>query len=109
MTSRLAGMRSHSVVGGAAGALIGLVFVAVSIRVEVTSRSTDLRNRAAQTLGLFSAVLLVAVAVAIPDHERWVVGVEMIVIAAVTAGTLVLLDRRAKAERAELRYRRSST
>jgi hypothetical protein len=38
---------------GSAGALIGLFFVAVSIRVEVISRSTDLRNRAARTLGLF--------------------------------------------------------
>jgi hypothetical protein len=91
-----------TVAGGAAGALIGLIVVAVSIRVEVISRSTDLRNRAAQTLGLFTTVLLVAVAVAIPDQERGVVGVEMIITAAVAAATLVFLDRRAKGERAEL-------
>jgi len=33
------------VIGGAAGALIGLLFVSVSIRIEVISASPDFRNR----------------------------------------------------------------
>jgi hypothetical protein len=37
------------IIGGAAGALVGLLFVAVSIRVTSIAASPELRNRAAQT------------------------------------------------------------
>ena len=47
------------VIGGAAGALIGLLFVSVSIRIDVISASPDFRNRGAATLSLFMTVLLV--------------------------------------------------
>ena len=49
------------IIGGAAGALIGLLFVSVSIRIEVISASPDFRNRSAETLSLFTTVLLVGV------------------------------------------------
>jgi hypothetical protein len=39
------------VAGGAAAGLTGLLFVAVSIRVDVIAKSQELRNRAAQILG----------------------------------------------------------
>jgi hypothetical protein len=45
-----------NVVGAAAAALVGLLFVAVSIRVDAINASGELRNRAAQTLGLFLTV-----------------------------------------------------
>ena len=41
------------IIGTAAAALIGLLFVAVSIRIASIARSQELRNRAAQTLTLF--------------------------------------------------------
>jgi len=44
------------VVGGASGALLGLLFVAISIRLEVIVASSELRSRAAQTLVLFGTV-----------------------------------------------------
>jgi mannose/fructose/N-acetylgalactosamine-specific phosphotransferase system component IID len=91
------------VTGDAAAALIGLLFVAVSIRINVIARSGDLRNRAAQTLSLLGIVLLVAIAVSLPDQQRWVVGVEVIVVAAVAAVTLRLLDRRANQQKSEQR------
>ena len=87
-----------TVAGDVAGALIGLIFVAVSIRIEVISKSAELRNRAAQTVGLFTAVLLVAGAIALPDQERWMVGIEMLVIAALTAMALILLERRVRTD-----------
>jgi hypothetical protein len=34
------------IAGGAAGALIGLLFVAVSIRIDVIARAVEFRNRA---------------------------------------------------------------
>ena len=88
-----------TVAGGAAGALIGLIFVAVSIRIDVISRSAELRNRAAQTLGLFTTVLLVAGALAVPDQGRSTVGIEMIAIGVVTATALIILEHRARTER----------
>jgi hypothetical protein len=57
--SLLTGWDSFAVVaGGAASALIGLLLVAVSIRVDVIAASMELRNRAAQTLSLFAVALL---------------------------------------------------
>ena len=47
------------IIGTAAAALIGLLFVAVSIRIASIARSQELRNRAAQTLSLFGIVLMV--------------------------------------------------
>jgi hypothetical protein len=87
--------------GGAAAALIGLLFVAVSIRIDVIARSGDLRNRAAQTLSLLGIVLLVAIAVSLPDQQRWVVGVEIMVVALVAGVTFRLLDRRANKQKSE--------
>jgi mannose/fructose/N-acetylgalactosamine-specific phosphotransferase system component IID len=89
------------VTGGAAAALIGLLFVAVSIRIDVIARSSELRNRAAQTLSLLGIVLLVAIAVALPDQRRWVVGAEIMFVGLVAAVTLRLLDRRANKQKSE--------
>jgi hypothetical protein len=48
------------VAGGGAGALIGLLFVAVSIRVDAITASRDFSSRAGQTLTLFTAALALA-------------------------------------------------
>jgi hypothetical protein len=56
------------VAGTAAASLIGLLFVAVSIRIDFVARSQELRNRAAQTLSLFGTVLLTAILIAVPDR-----------------------------------------
>jgi hypothetical protein len=87
------------IAGGAAGALVGLLFVAVSIRVSSIAASAELRNRAAQTLGLFVTVLLIAVLLAVPGQPIRVLGVELVVLAVVTATALEILDRRARSER----------
>jgi hypothetical protein len=53
------------VVGGSAGALV----VAISIHAARMAASPDLRGRAAQTLVIFAALLLIALLLAIPDNR----------------------------------------
>ena len=61
-------------VGGAAAALIGALFIAVSINIHVIGRSIELRNRAAQTLVLFGGPLTISVLLVVPDQPvvAWV-------------------------------------
>jgi hypothetical protein len=87
------------VTGGAAATLTGLLFVAVSIRADYIARSQELRNRAAQTLCLFGAVLIAAVLLAIPGQAYRTLGLELIALAVITSVALYLLDRRAKTSR----------
>jgi hypothetical protein len=87
-----------TVSGAAAAGLTGLLFVAVSIRVEVITQSIELRNRAAQTLALFLTVLLTAIVLAIPGQAYGPLGAELIALAAILAAALIYLDRRADSD-----------
>jgi hypothetical protein len=84
------------ITGGAAAALTGLLFVAVSIRIDYVARSQELRNRAAQTLSLFGTVLVAAALIAIPGQGYRTLGAELLVLAVITGAGLHVLDRRAK-------------
>lgn len=88
-----------TIAGGAAAALTGLLFVAVSIRADYIARSQDLRNRAAQTLILFGTVLVIGVLLAIPGQGYRTLGAELLALAVITGAGLYVLDRRAKASR----------
>ena len=81
--------------GGAAAALLGLLFVAVSLRVDVIAASPELRNRAAQTLTLFLTPVLVALTMGLPGQSDLAAGIEFLAIAVVVALAFVLLDVRA--------------
>lgn len=85
-----------TVAGGAAAGLTGLLFVAVSIRIDVIAKSQELRNRAAQTLALFATVLFIAILLSIPDQSIRVLGVEFVALAVVIGGGMLILDRRAR-------------
>jgi hypothetical protein len=82
--------------GGAAAALTGLLFVAVSIRIASVAKSQELRNRAAQTLTLFGTILIVSVLLAIPGQAYRTLGAELVVLAVLTGAGLYILDRRAR-------------
>ena len=90
-----------TIAGGAAAALTGLLFVAVSIRADYIARSQELRNRAAQTLILFGTVLVIAVLMAIPGQGYRILGAELLALAVISGASLSVLDRRAKASRSD--------
>ena len=81
--------------GGAAAALTGLLFVAVSIRIEFIAKSTELRSRAAQTLTLFVIPLVISILLSIPDQGYRVLGAELVLLAAIGGGVLLRLGRQA--------------
>lgn len=87
-----------TVAGGAAAALTGLLFVAVSIRTGVIAKSQELRNRASQTLALFVTVLFVTILISIPDQSNRLLGIELIALALITGVGLLVLDRRARVD-----------
>ena len=82
--------------GSAAAALAGLLFVSVSIRIDVIAPSRALRNRAAQTLVLFVSVLLVALCLAIPEQSREALGGELLALSALVGAIAVFLRRKAR-------------
>ena len=77
-----------------AGALTGLLFVALSVKGEALTASRRLSSRAAQTLVLFMTSVLIAVLLVAPQ-PRAALGAELLALAAVSGGTLIVLDRRA--------------
>ncbi|MDN3353494.1 hypothetical protein [Actinomadura sp. DC4] len=86
------------ITGGAAAALLGLLFVAISIKVDVIGRSITLRARATQTMVLFLMAFLAAAVLGIPAQPLWVFGLLMTVLGLLAAFVLVAMER--KAERA---------
>src|ERR1700722_12149950 len=79
--------------GGLAGALTGLLFVAVSIKSDTLAKSRSLRYRAAQTLVLFMTSALAAVILVAPQPGG-ALGGELIALSAVSGAALLVLDRR---------------
>jgi len=77
-----------------AGALTGLLFVAVSVNSGVLAASRSLTSRAAQTLVLFMTSVLTAVLLVAPQPPA-ALGAELLAVAAVSGTALLILDRRA--------------
>jgi hypothetical protein len=77
-----------------AGALTGLLFVAVSVKSNVLAASRSLASRAAQTLVLFMTSVLAAVLLVAPQPAA-ALGAELVALAAVSGAALLILDRRA--------------
>jgi hypothetical protein len=82
------------VLAAVAGALTGLLFVALSVKVDMLAASLSLRSRAAQTLVLFMISVLVAVLLVAPQPAA-AVGSELLAVAVASGAALLILDRRA--------------
>jgi hypothetical protein len=91
-------------IAAVAGALTGLLFVALSVRSDAVSASRTLASRAAQTLVLFMTSVLVAVLLVAPQPSA-ALGSELLAVALVSGAALLILDRRAgHADRGAIRY-----
>ena len=77
-----------------AGALTGLLFVALSVKGDVPSPSRGLSSRAAQTLVLFMTSVLIAPLLVAPQPAA-ALGWELLALAVVSGAALLILDRRA--------------
>jgi hypothetical protein len=77
-----------------AGALTGLLFVALSVKGNVVAASRALSSRAAETLALFMTSVLIAVLLVAPQPPA-ALGWELLALAVVSGTVLFILDRRA--------------
>ena len=80
-------------IGGLAGALTGLLFVAVSIKSDALAKSLSLRSRAAQTLVLFVTNAVAAIFLVSPQPGK-ALGGELIGLALVSGVLLFVFNRR---------------
>jgi modulator of FtsH protease len=83
---------------GASAALLGLVFVGMSINLKDFVGTASLVNRALEAIVLLASVLFVATAVLIPDQSRQALGIELVVLGAFTALVVLRLQAGARAE-----------
>ena len=82
--------------GSAAGALTGLLFVAVSLNRDRITSHPALRSEAGQTLVLFLLALLLSLVLVIPGTSARTVGVVLVAIAIGSGTILTLIGRRGR-------------
>jgi hypothetical protein len=80
-------------VGGASGALTGLLFVSVSLNASRIAGHRGLRASAAQTLVLFVTPLVIAAALLTPRQPRWLLGAELMVAGLIASWILLAIKR----------------
>jgi hypothetical protein len=74
---------------GAAAALAGLVFVAVSLNLRIIMGDANLPGRAGQTLVLLATPLFLALTIVVPGQGEVALAVELAVIGVLAGGALV--------------------
>ena len=77
-------------------ALIGLLFVAVSINLEEILASSTLAERTLHTMILFTVAFVVGMLFLLPDQPRTVLGVELIMTGAAAGAALLWINRPGK-------------
>ena len=82
-----------TVTGSAAGALTGLLFVAVSLNRDRIMEHAGLGAEAAQTLVLFLVGLLLAVLLVIPGMSARALGIVLVAVAFVSGAAQIILGR----------------
>ena len=80
------------ITGSAAGALTGLLFVAVSLNRERIAGHLALRGQAGQTLVLFMLPLIISIVLVVPGTPRWVLGLELVAVAVVSGVAMGMIS-----------------
>lgn len=88
---------------GAAAALAGLLFVAISINIERILQFPGLPHRAATTLILFALPLVTALLLIVPGQPRTALAWELLVIGLVVGTFLLVTDARVPLSEQETR------
>ena len=83
--------------GGAAAALTGLLFVALTVNRERIINHPFQRSRARQGVFALVTVLVVSLIALVPDQPRWGLGLELLVGGLLTLGISVVKQREALA------------
>jgi modulator of FtsH protease len=81
------------VVGSASGALVGLLFVAVSLNRDRIAQHPSLRASATQTLVLFMLPLIISILLVTPRQPSWVLGAELITLGVIAGLVLAIVGR----------------
>ena len=81
------------VIGAASGALIGLLFVAISVNTSRIARHQALHVVASRTLVLFTIPLVAAILVVTPRQADWALGTELILLGVIAGAALILVGR----------------
>ena len=89
---------------GASAALLGLLFVAVSINLAKILQYPQLPGRAAEALGALVAVLLVATCGLVPGQSTRAFGIEIVSIGAVAWVFAVITQTRGRSQENAQRY-----
>ena len=93
--------------GGAAAALAGLIFVAVSLNHEAILEVPALPALAARTLSILIGLLLLSLVALVPGQSRVVLGIEVLVIGAGLAAVVLTTTLRNLGGSELLRWRAS--
>jgi hypothetical protein len=95
-------------VGTTSGALVGLLFVAVSLNIAHIAAHPALRVAAAKTLVLFMTPLVASILLVTPGQSDWELGVELIAAGLFAGVTLIRIGRaKHKAPKDESRLARA--
>ena len=86
---------------GAAGALLGLAFVAISLNLDAILRDKTLPGRAIETLAFFAYPLAGGLLIQVPGLSNTALGIGQAILAAGLVGLIALGVRRWRQERAD--------
>ena len=92
---------------GAAAALAGLLFVAISINIERILQFPSLPHRAAQTVILFALPLLISLLLIVPGQPKAALGSELLVIGIVVGTFMLVTDARTPMSEQETKITRA--
>ena len=106
-THAIAWQALYATLGGSAAALIGLLFVGLSLHLHTIVATPEHTARARETFGGLLSLVVLSILLLIPGQERWALGGELLVgglMLALVGGWLNLQTLRKLTPRVRLRW-----